>query len=689
MRIHVTNLLFLMALSSAAQAQPQLAPLSTASDHLLPDTVTFHQGRQVRLLDEVVDRPSARREQRKAVAVHRVAVATADGVRVTAPAAAPLDEMSEPWLLAWFGPAICEDANPYGTDKLRADRGSVRLARWDRPTLIVCTRRPTHLTAGTAGLELSFAEPARVADLPLMGRSAVRAEVTRSWDQELPDRITRLARLWTDLVLSRPSRVDEHFRFDGDDLLLQYRFSYEPAKTDWPGERRRSLSFLPTNLALAMHWGNYPARVAAELIDTGHADTWGPVLMVDGPAFTVRLPGAARYVWQQRTVTDIPDTELVRDVRNRLAREARRTADAGLLAPVRYWYGEAWIHYFFQQPLETTAPARQVLRALGESPHGFDRWCREFLSAYPPVAGGPVQNRDAGRRREWAPGHAAFVQQKEMFHSHVPAMHRATALADAVDITGSLDLARKDLAHAHSAIQQTARLAGRLDYRTWTMPRKESHLPEVRTARNGPHVLTSGLIASARLLHKLGHRDQARAAAAAACKTLVAHATYPALLGAWHDGDARDSWQPSADRIHYRYIVPRITRKGPSMQSTVWGNFEYQVLTDITPEIARFWRDAPDEMAIRPAIGELYDWAREWYMADGLPSFHIAEMSRQPPDCAWMMFRGQAWVLKAPADRLAGWIDIPFCRVGDLAWMEKMALTIQAAGREHWTDLRE
>jgi hypothetical protein len=689
MRYLLTCWTLLATLATCAVAEEKMAPLSTASEHLLPDTVTFHQGQQVRLLDDVVDRPSARREQRKAVAVHRVAVPTAGGVRVTAPADVPLDEMSEPWLLAWFGPAIHEDANPYGTGKLRAKRGSLGLARWDRPTLIVCTRRPTRMTAGPAGLSLAFAKEATVAALPLMGRSAVRAAVTRSWDRQLPEKIARLARLWTDLLLSRPSRVDEHFRFDGDDLLLQYRFSYEPAETDWPGARRRSLSFLPTNLALAMQWGGYPARIGGQWIDTGHADTWGPVLMVDGPAFTVRLPGVAKYVWQRRTVTDIPDTELVRDVRNRLAREARRTADAGLLAPVRYWYGEAWIHYFYQQPLETTAPAREILRTLGDSPGRFDRWCREYLSAYPPAAGGPVQGRDDGRRREWAPGHAAFVQHQEMFHSHVTAFQRASALADATDITGSLELPRKDLAHAHSAIQQTARLAGRLDYRTWTMPRKEAHLPEVRTARNGPHVLTSGLIASARLLHKLGHRDQARAAAAAACKTLLAHATYPALLGAWHDGDARDSWQPAAERIHYRYIVPRITRKGPSMQSTVWGNFEYQVLTDMTPEIARFWRDAPKDMAIRPALRELYDWAREWYMADGLPSFHIAEMSRQPPDCAWWMFRGQAWVLQAPANQLARWIDIPFCRVGDLAWMEKMALTVQAAGRETWNDVRE
>jgi hypothetical protein len=276
-----------------------------------------------------------------------------------------------------------------------------------------------------------------------------------------------------------------------------------------------------------------------------------------------------------------------------------------------------------------------------------------------------------------------------MTHAGLSGLQMAMVLEDAAEVSGRLDWARKDWQCDDSFIRDASAQAGKLDYRTWTRPRDRVRLPEPRDAQNGPNVLTGGLIAAARLQHQLGHRQAGQTAAAGAIKTLVSHATYPGLLGAWYIGRAREEYRPSPERVHFRYIVPRIARDRPYVYRAMWGNAEYQLLTDITPEIARFWRSLPAASVGPAAVEELYKWAPDWYVTDGEPSFHIAEMSRQPPDCAHALFRGQAWVLQADPDMLAKWIDIPFCRVGDLWQMEKMALTIQATGKTRWIDIRD
>ena len=57
------------------------------------------------------------------------------------------------------------------------------------------------------------------------------------------------------------------------------------------------------------------------------------------------------------------------------------------------------------------------------------------------------------------------------------------------------------------------------------------------------------------------------------------------------------------------------------------------------------------------------------------------------PTVAADVFAAQAWVLKEGAAKLALFIDRPWCHA-DLYYMQKLALTINAAENRGWSDVR-
>ena len=62
--------------------------------------------------------------------------------------------------------------------------------------------------------------------------------------------------------------------------------------------------------------------------------------------------------------------------------------------------------------------------------------------------------------------------------------------------------------------------------------------------------------------------------------------------------------------------------------------------------------------------------------------FHFGENYCDYPDFALAVFEARAYIERAPAARLAGWIDMPWCP-GDLYFIRKLALVLEsAAGRQ-------
>jgi hypothetical protein len=130
------------------------------------------------------------------------------------------------------------------------------------------------------------------------------------------------------------------------------------------------------------------------------------------------------------------------------------------------------------------------------------------------------------------------------------------------------------------------------------------------------------------------------------------------------------------------------TKTAPFYWSSPW----------LTPEVARMLRDHAgaylDQIKTRsnvlvgtkkdgfPNDGPWYDVidAQHWHLA------HLGSNGAFPPCAAMSGFGVQALLFNAPAEKLDGWTDIPWCQA-DYWYVQKCALAIHAYNRAGWTKL--
>jgi hypothetical protein len=190
-----------------------------------------------------------------------------------------------------------------------------------------------------------------------------------------------------------------------------------------------------------------------------------------------------------------------------------------------------------------------------------------------------------------------------------------------------------------------------------------------------------GLIAASRIARALGKAEDAEMLELKAAKGMAVSGLFPALLGAWTQYAGKDTCRPHADNVRHDHFTMYFSRKRGvhAGECNTWGRHYYQGLSGIGPETAAYWKDAPGSLLIDPVLQDLFGYAVDWYVTDGPPSFHLTEMSRMPPEFAWTMFKVRAFYFRDSSRQLAENVDIPFCRMGDMYHMQKLALAILAA----------
>jgi hypothetical protein len=119
----------------------------------------------------------------------------------------------------------------------------------------------------------------------------------------------------------------------------------------------------------------------------------------------------------------------------------------------------------------------------------------------------------------------------------------------------------------------------------------------------------------------------------------------------------------------------------------------------LVPEVARMLRDHAgaylDRVEALPSVlvGAAADgfasdgpWYRvydshQWFTA------HAGSNGACPPGTAMSGFLAQAWLCRAPAEKLDDWTDIPWCQA-DYWYIQKCAVAIDAYGGAGWTDVQ-
>jgi hypothetical protein len=68
---------------------------------------------------------------------------------------------------------------------------------------------------------------------------------------------------------------------------------------------------------------------------------------------------------------------------------------------------------------------------------------------------------------------------------------------------------------------------------------------------------------------------------------------------------------------------------------------------------------------------------------------HYGESHAISPLYSAAIFPAKALIEQAPPDRLRVWVDAEDAPIGDLYFIERLVLAIEAHGRESWQDVRK
>jgi hypothetical protein len=187
---------------------------------------------------------------------------------------------------------------------------------FDAPVLVVLQHRPQSIRLDEDGLHLQFArkggdivvallygyEKPLQKDVSFPVKTRLEAVKTWQWQNGLPKevqgRCSRLCRI----LRAFPIYADERFTIEGDDLILQTRYTYHVVRDDWNTPAVK-LAPLPPVLALAWLAGQqgwakkpFPMQVEGTIEDPDIMTPYGPWLGVrDADTFTIRFP-LLRYV---------------------------------------------------------------------------------------------------------------------------------------------------------------------------------------------------------------------------------------------------------------------------------------------------------------------------------------------------------------------------------------------------------
>jgi hypothetical protein len=107
-------------------------------------------------------------------------------------------------------------------------------------------------------------------------------------------------------------------------------------------------------------------------------------------------------------------------------------------------------------------------------------------------------------------------------------------------------------------------------------------------------------------------------------------------------------------------------------------------LLDLTPEVAALLTErAPGEAAL--LLGWVDQLMPGWYLTAEERQVHHGENLMDFPSTALAFYEAKAWVTREPPERLAAWIDMPWCP-GDLTYIRKLVACLGRVGTEGGDD---
>lgn len=634
-----------------------------------------------------------------------LAVSTNKGVKVLQGLAA-VDgaELSEPWLMAWFGkssPARSQDQ--------------------DCPLLLVLQHRPMRVQLEERqGLNLRFnGDTGYVAVMALMGLAHVRASQSDGWATGLPEPMVRRARQWVPLLRHYPTDVKESYQVDhsGDRVTVREEVTFLNTEDDWKTKGRK-IAPLPPVLAAAWRY-RFPLRFSGEVVDVKHIEYAGPLAgIADVDQYTWEARGLLKYVREAIQVGDLG--KKAAPLRRTLAAEVQKVLQAGHLR-AGYFAGGlldsggagAWDFWVNPGELVSTLSQASPLLDSDQMRSALRKYLAKEIAAYPP----------------WKIGHIGYGQghPRELYdlppeelngtvgrptvsvRKHPegpPTFDSMYAMWSYGQATGDWQLVRQGYGKMASLFRQHLR---NYDWSILGVTAPMPMYPMPFGQKGGIHTCNTvlgGLIGYYRLAERFDRPEDRDLAAYLAVKQLVYRFTLARFQAVLQDSGA---FVPVKDLSVRGDIFSRLSALPYEREQEVFpfmrevNKWEKEVLSfnrqfvllsevvpnkkyarisflNLVPEVGRFLHDhALEDVRSYVRSQELID--PYWFVPRSVET--RGESCPAPYSQNWDLFQAKALVLGEPAERLHLYLQCPIA-LGDLYYLQNLCATLRGYGQTRW-----
>lgn len=657
----------------------------------------------------------------------------------------PLETLRDGWLLLWWGPRVftSDTADPVLTTHAYRRHWWGREMWRDVPVLAVFERPPCEVRPGDGGglLVRWQGRAGRLALMPLLGG---HFPDTAGWERGLPDDVAGAAAFWAPRLRVYPTDVAEHHAVDRATGEVRVAVSFEFTPVGDGGVR---FAPLPPMLALAARYG-FPVRVDPPPVDPAYLTPIGPLVGVEGEGYAYTIGGTAKYV-DERLAWDAP-SPACEDLRAELADQVARVVAVGEpLVPLVEAIAKRTPHHTLPAPWSNPCDPFALLPTAGRAarlppaelaavtayverlgrlaPPDRPGWTPYHVGICRITGEAPSQADRRALEEEFLTGFAGGQGNRAFFPgcALVPPEH-PYALWTYLDAGGAWDLPGR----WPGVFENLRPFLTRMDWANLGWSRWDENYEcmgkwgvQFRSIHYGCGGVAdvnrwlAGMIGYARLARL--RRDAAQEALA---RYLFARAAVlrfaMGVFARWlHDehlvvAPAQPDWYVRAnDRmadgervaretagypfaLHWRgpqddiRQVVILDEFGPSVRQTLKVYMQEVLPTfhHLVPEVGRFLADHLREPCAA-YVAQCEDHMPDWELAWG-DSVLGSESSTIDPANGCQLFLAKAYVLGAGADELRARLDIPWCRVGDLYYMGKLAATLAAdAGR--WRPVAE
>jgi hypothetical protein len=355
------------------------------------------------------------------------------------------------------------------------------------------------------------------------------------------------------------------------------------------------------------------------------------------PVVTLSDSQLDAFIWEE-AVVELGDQSVPEALRSKLAGSVRELISGDwrpLVFPAGKHPQEAY--RFFVEPAETLYTLARAYNHIDADLQGEVRRYIEWLSS----SGGPLDGPTG--QREFDAGKGAVrslydVPDEEMF--------RIVS-----------DITRNDVARLYP-LWLWGRVSGdfgRIE-RDWKELRKTVEQGPNKFEEDCRNGYIAGLIAYCRMARMMNDEDTTEKGLAKARDALRERLAYE--LGHWRGG-----------------VITQV----PVLRS-IFGRWRH-----LTPEVGRFLVAHAGQIH-RHLMDVYVDYHRPtWFLAWGVETMWRNESAFAFPTMAAEVFAARAMILGEPAERLEGFVDIPWCRA-DLFYIQKLILCIEARGKTSWRD---